>query len=307
MVRSSCTSGPPAYEGGGTMISAILSYEFLQNAFLSGLIIGVIAPLLGLFIVVRRLALIADALSHVALAGIAGSLYMSQQILFFSALNPVYLGIVSAVGGSLLIEKLRGAYRHYEELAIPVILSAGIGLGAIFISLSQGFASDLVGYLFGSVSAVSRQDLWIVIVIAIIVIAYIRFLYKELFILSFDPDYAKVSGVSSKYVQMVFMVITALVIGASMRIVGILLVSSLMTIPVAAAIQLAKSFKGALIYSIVFGEVAVIVGLVSAYHMDIAPGGTIVVTSIIILLLVLIWKKIQAGQNARAIKGQEIV
>ena len=111
------------------MISAILSYEFLQNAFLSGLIIGVIAPLLGLFIVVRRLALIADALSHVALAGIAGSLYMSQQILFFSALNPVYLGIVSAVGGSLLIEKLRGAYRHYEELAIPVILSAGIGLG----------------------------------------------------------------------------------------------------------------------------------------------------------------------------------
>ena len=137
----------------------ILSYEFLQNAFLSGLIIGVIAPLLGLFIVVRRLALIADALSHVALAGIAGSLYLSQQVLFFAALNPVYLGIASAVGGSLLIEKLRGAYRHYEELAIPVILSAGIGFGAIFISLSKGFGSDLIGYLFGSVSAVSRQDL----------------------------------------------------------------------------------------------------------------------------------------------------
>ena len=133
------------------------------------------------------------------------------------------------------------------------------------------------------------------------------FFIKNCFILSFDPDYAKVSGVNSKYIQMVFMVITALVIGASMRIVGILLVSSLMTIPVAAAIQLAKSFKGALIYSIVFGEVAVIVGLVSAYHLDIAPGGTIVVTSIIILLLVLAWKKIQAGQNARAVKGQEIV
>ena len=141
------------------MISALLSYEFLQNAFLSGLIIGVIAPLLGLFIVVRRLALIADALSHVALAGIAGSLYLSQQVLFFAALNPVYLGIGAAVGGSLLIEKLRGMYKHYEELAIPVILSAGIGFGAIFISLSKGFSSDLIGYLFGSVSAVSRQDL----------------------------------------------------------------------------------------------------------------------------------------------------
>lgn len=284
------------------MISAILSYEFLQNAFLSGLIIGVIAPLLGLFIVVRRLALIADALSHVALAGIAGSLYLSQQVLFFAALNPVYLGIASAVSGSLLIEKLRGAYRHYEELAIPVILSAGIGLGAIFISLSKGFGSDLIGYLFGSVSAVSRQDLVIVIIIAIIVIAYIRFLYKELFALSFDQDYAKVSGVNSRYIQMVFMIITALVIGASMRIVGILLVSSLMTIPVAAAMQLAKSFKVAMIYSIVFGEAAVIVGLVSAYYLDIAPGGTIVIMSIVILLLVLMWNKLRAGHNARVVK-----
>ena len=286
------------------MINDILSYEFLQNAFLSGLIIGVIAPLLGLFIVVRRLSLIADALSHVALAGIAGSLYLSQQVLFFAALNPVYLGIASAVGGSLLIEKLRGAYRHYEELAIPVILSAGIGLGAIFISLSKGFGSDLIGYLFGSVSAVSRQDLFIVIVIAIIVIAYIRFLYKELFALSFDAEYAKVSGINSRYIQMVFMIIVALVIGASMRIVGILLVSSLMTIPVAAAIQLAKSFKSAMIYSIVFGELAVIIGLVSAYYLDIAPGGTIVITSIVILLVVLAWKKIQGGRNARIVKGE---
>jgi len=288
------------------MINDILSYEFLQNAFLSGLIIGVIAPLLGLFIVVRRLSLIADALSHVALAGIAGSLYLSQQVLFFAALNPVYLGIASAVGGSLLIEKLRGAYRHYEELAIPVILSAGIGIGAIFISLSKGFGSDLIGYLFGSVSAVSRQDLIVVIVIAIIVITYIRFLYKELFALSFDGEYAKVSGINSRYIQMVFMIIVALVIGASMRIVGILLVSSLMTIPVAAAIQLAKSFKSAMIYSIIFGELAVIIGLVSAYYLDIAPGGTIVVTSIVILLVVLAWKKMQGGRNARSVKGELI-
>ncbi|MDS9471052.1 metal ABC transporter permease [Sporosarcina pasteurii] len=279
------------------MIDAIFSYEFLQNAFLSGIIIGLIAPLLGLFIVVRRLALIADALSHVALAGIAGSLFLSQQVLFFSALNPVYFGIGTAVGGSLLIEKLRGMYKHYEELAIPVILSAGIGLGAIFISLSKGFSADLIGYLFGSVSAVSRQDLLIVIVIAIIVIAFIYFLYKELFVLSFDAEYSKVSGINARYIQLFFMVITALVIGASMRIVGILLVSSLMTVPVAAAMQLAKSFKGAMIYSIVLGEMSVLIGLVSAFYLDIAPGGTIVVTSILLLLLVIGWKKIRGERN----------
>ncbi|WP_301107408.1 metal ABC transporter permease [Sporosarcina sp.] len=276
------------------MIEAIFTYEFLQNAVLSGLVIGLIAPMLGLFIVVRRMAMISDALSHVALAGIAGSLYLSQQVLFFAALNPVYLGMGAAVVGSLLIERLRRVYKSFEELAIPIILSAGIGFGAIFISLAKGFGTDLVGYLFGSVSAVSRQDLYIVLLIAVIVILFLYFLYKELFSLAFDPEYARVSGVNERIIQAAFMVITALVIGASMRIVGILLVSSLMTLPVAAAIQLAKSYKGALIYSIIFGEIAVIVGLISAYYLDIAPGGTIVVTSVIILLLVLFGKKVRS-------------
>ncbi|ARF15832.1 metal ABC transporter permease [Sporosarcina ureae] len=276
------------------MIEAIFTYEFLQNAVLSGLIIGLIAPMLGLFIVVRRMSMISDALSHVALAGIAGSLYLSQQVLFFAALNPVYLGMGAAVVGSLLIERLRRVYKSFEELAIPIILSAGIGFGAIFISLAKGFGTDLVGYLFGSVSAVSRQDLYIVILIAIIVIAFIYFLYKELFSLAFDPEYARVSGINERIIQAAFMIITALVIGASMRIVGILLVSSLMTLPVAAAIQVAKSYKGALVYSIIFGEIAVVIGLISAYYLDIAPGGTIVVTSVFILLLVLFGKKVRS-------------
>ncbi|PIC72097.1 metal ABC transporter permease [Sporosarcina sp. P18a] len=276
------------------MIEAIFTYEFLQNAILSGLIIGLIAPMLGLFIVVRRMSMISDALSHVALAGIAGSLYLSQQVLFFAALNPVYLGMGAAVVGSLLIERLRRVYKSFEELAIPIILSAGIGFGAIFISLAKGFGTDLVGYLFGSVSAVSRQDLYIVMLIAVMVIAFIYFLYKELFSLAFDPEYARVSGINERVIQAAFMIITALVIGASMRIVGILLVSSLMTLPVAAAIQVAKSYKGALVYSILFGEIAVVIGLISAYYLDIAPGGTIVVTSVFILLLVLFWKKVRS-------------
>ena len=141
------------------MIEALLLMNFYRMHFYLALLSVSLHRFLGLFIVVRRLAFIADALSHVALAGIAGSLYLSQQVLFFSALSPVYFGMGSAVAGSLLIEKLEGLYKHYEELAIPVILSAGIGVGAIFISLSKGFGSDLIGYLFGSVSAVSRQDL----------------------------------------------------------------------------------------------------------------------------------------------------
>ena len=274
------------------MIEALSNYEFLQNAFASGLIIGLIAPLLGVFIVVRRLSLIADALSHVTLAGIAGSLYLSQTVPLFAMLNPLYLGILSAVSGSVLIERLRRLYKHYEELAIPIIMSAGIGISAIFISLANGFSADLFGYLFGSVSAVSRQDLWIVVIIALIVILFLRFFYKELFVLSFDEEYARASGLPAKWIHILFMIVTALVIAASMRIVGILLVSSLMTLPVAASMRLAKGFKQAILLAVVFGETAVIIGLVTAFYLNIAPGGTIVVTSICILLIVLIGKKI---------------
>jgi len=274
------------------MISALLNYEFLQNAFASGIIIGFIAPLLGVFIIVRRLSLIADALSHVTLAGIAGSLFLSQTVPFFALLNPLYLGIVAAISGSVLIERLRRLYKHYEELAIPIIMSSGIGFSAIFISLANGFSTDLFGYLFGSVSAVSRQDLWIVLIIAIIVCVFLGFLYKELFVLSFDEEYAKASGIPAKWIHFIFMIVTALVIAASMRIVGILLVSSLMTLPVAASMRLAKGFKQAIILSILFGEAAVIIGLILSFYLNIAPGGTIVVTSIAILLIVLLAKKI---------------
>lgn len=274
------------------MIEAIFTYEFLQNAFGAGLIIGVIAPLLGVFIVVRRLSLIADALSHVTLAGIAGSLYLSQSATVFAALNPLFLGIAASVGGSVLIERLRNLYKHYEELAIPIILSAGIGFGAIFISLAQGFSNDLFGYLFGSVSAVSREDLLIVAGIAVIVLLFIRLFFKELFVLSFDDEYAKASGLPAKWIHFLFMIVTALVIAGSMRIVGILLVSSLMTIPVATAMRVSKSFKQTIFLSIFFGEVSVISGLFMAFYFNLAPGGTIVVTSILLLLMVIGYKKV---------------
>ena len=268
-----------------------ISLSVSSKCVYCGLNHWIIAPLLGVFIVVRRLSLIADALSHVTLAGIAGSLYLSQSIGMLALLNPLYLGIAASVTGSLFIERLRRVYKHYEELAIPIIMSAGLGFGAIFISLAEGFSSDLFSYLFGSVSAVSRQDLWIVLIIAIIVILFLSIFFKELFVLSFDEEYAKASGLPAKWIHVLFMIVTALVIAGSMRIVGILLVSSLMTLPVAAAMRISKSFKQAIFFSILFGELAVIIGLVSAFYLNLAPGGTIVVISIIILLLTILSKK----------------
>ncbi|HEY9577839.1 MAG TPA: metal ABC transporter permease, partial [Pseudobacillus sp.] len=194
------------------------------------------------------------------------------------------------------IERLRTVYKHYQELAIPIILSGGIGIGVIFISLADGFNTDLFSYLFGSVSAVSREDLWLICIVSVIVIATVYLLYKELFLLSFDEEHAKASGIPAKSIHFIFIILVALVIAASMRIVGVLLVSALMTLPVAASIRMAKGFKQTIAYSVLFGEVAVITGLISAFYLDLAPGGTIVVASILILLLVIGAKKfIKAG------------
>ncbi|MFJ8256065.1 metal ABC transporter permease [Peribacillus asahii] len=275
------------------MISGLLQYEFLQNAFITGIIIGVLAPLLGVFIVVRRMSMIADALSHVALAGIAFSLLLQKNFVSLAGLNPLYMGMAFSVGGSLFIEKLRTIYKHYQELAIPIILSGGIGLSVIFISIADGFNADLYSYLFGSVSAVSRSDLYVIIGVGIAVIVTLILLFKELFLLSFDEEHAKASGIPSKVIHFIFIVLVALVIAASMRVVGILLVSSLMTLPVAASLRFAQGFKQMIGYSVVFGEISVIGGLFLSYELDLAPGGTIVMLAVLILVLAIIidkWK-----------------
>ena len=208
-------------------------------------------------------------------------------------LNPLYMGMAFSIVGSLLIEKLRTVYKHYQELAIPIIMSGGLGLSVIFISLADGFNTDLFSYLFGSVSAVSRADLWTIIAVAVVVVTVVIFLYKELFLISFDEDHAKASGIPTKWIHFVFIILVAMVIAASMRIVGVLLVSSLMTLPVAASMRLANGFKQMIVYSVLFGEISVFGGLISAYYLDLAPGGTIVMIAILILLMAIGYKKVK--------------
>ncbi|WP_100406785.1 metal ABC transporter permease [Bacillus solitudinis] len=285
------------------MLDAFFHYEFLQNALFTGMMIGLLAPMLGVFLVVRRMSLIADALSHITLAGIAASLLLSKQVAFLQGLNPLYLGIIFSVSGSLFIEKLRAVYKHYKEIAIPIILSAGIGLGVVFISLADGFNTDLFNYLFGSVIAVSRSDLWTILIITVLVLTVLMLFYKELFFLSFDEEQAVVSGINRRLIHFVFIVMVALVIAASMRIVGILLVSSLMTLPVAAAMRLSRGFKQMFIYSIIFGELSVIGGLIAAYHLDLAPGGTIVILAVLFLLGAIYYGKLRRYFNTRTLRS----
>ncbi|SHH33602.1 metal ABC transporter permease [Virgibacillus chiguensis] len=271
------------------MLADFLEYDFLRNTLFTGIIIGLIAPLLGTFIVVRRLSLLADALSHVTLAGIAFGLLLEKN--FALMISPLYTGIAFSVFGSILIEKLRGVYKAFQELAIPIILSGGVGLSVIFISIADGFNTDLFSYLFGSVSAVSKSDFYSIAGIAGFIIIIIVLFFKELFTLSFDEEHATISGLHTKAIHLLFIVLTALVIAISMRIVGVLLVSALMTLPVAASMRFAKGFKQMVYLSIVFGEIAVIIGLITGYYLSFPPGGTIVLVSISLLILSIIISK----------------
>ncbi|QDP41019.1 metal ABC transporter permease [Radiobacillus deserti] len=280
------------------MIEHFLEYDFLRHTFYTGLLIGLIAPLLGAFVVVRRLSLIADALSHVTLAGIAFGLLLEKK-LATPLITPFYSGMGFSVLASLFIEQLRRVYKAYQELAIPIILSGGVGLSVIFISLANGFNTDLFNFLFGSVAAVSQRDLWSIVGITIIVLVVISLFYKELFLLSFDEEHAVVSGIHAKRIHFLFIVLTALVIAASIRIVGVLLVSALMTLPVAASIRIAKGFKQTITFSVLFGELSVIIGLIVGYYFEIPPGGTIVITSIIILLCTSLLRKLLSYRHHR--------
>ncbi|UXS66847.1 metal ABC transporter permease [Staphylococcus chromogenes] len=281
------------------MIDAILNFDFIRYSFISGLLIGLIAPLIGTFIVVRRLSLIADALSHVTLSGISFGMFMVSASSAFAFVNPIWTGILFAIVGALLIEKLRTSYSNYQEIAIPILMSSGIGLSAIFISLADGFNQELVGLLFGSISAVSFSDLLTITIISILVLAFIVLFYKELFILSFDAEYSKVIGIP-KWISFLFIIIVALVISASMRVIGVLLVSALITLPVAIAMRWSKGFKQFIIMSIIIGEFSVIAGLITAFYLDISPGGVIVVILILLLGLTFLLQKVTKGAVKRS-------
>lgn len=285
------------------MIDALLNFDFVRYSLISGLLIGFVAPLIGAFIVVRRLSLIADALSHVTLGGISFGMFLITVVPAVAFINPMWFGILYAVVGALLIEKLRTSYSNYQEIAIPIIMSAGIALSAIFISLADGFNQEIIGLLFGSISAVTLSDTITILIITLIVVIFILSLYKELFLLSFDEEYSAVIGIP-KWIQFLFIVIVAMVISASMRVVGILLVSALITLPVAISLRLTKAFKQLILLSIVIGEIAVIAGLVLAFYLNLSPGGVIVVLLVLGLALVMLIQKVRS-HSVKGVKTHE--
>lgn len=261
----------------------IIQSDFFQRALLGGILIGLTAPLIGIFLVLRRLSMIGDTLSHVTIAGVA--------LGFLIEVYPLAAGLVFAVVASFAIEKLRKAYKSYAELSIAIIMSGGIALASLFFTLGMGYNTDVMSYLFGSIYTLDTMDLFMVGGVTLIVVVTVGLFFKEFFLLSFEEDAASVSGLPVKLMNMLITILTALVVSTAIKIVGALLVSALLTIPVAISLLIARSFRSSIILSVIISEIAVIAGLVLAGVFNLAPGATIVLLLIALLAFTLVGKK----------------
>ena len=261
----------------------ILQYGFMQRAFLVGLLLAVITPCIGITIVLKRMSMIGDALSHSSLAGVA--------LGFLLGINPVLGAVAVCIAAALGIEAIRKKIPRYSEMAIAIIMSAGIGLAGVL----SGFVEDganFNSFLFGSIVSISKEETVAVCVISAAVLSVLLFFSKELFYIGFDENAARISGVPVKQVNFIFTILTALTVSVASRTVGTLIVSSMLVVPVACGMQMAKSYRKTLICAIIVAVLTTIAGLFLSYYVGVKPGGTIVLLEVVWFLVVVIVKRI---------------
>lgn len=256
----------------------------MQRALISGIAVAVTCSVVGLFLVLRRQSLFGDALSHVAFGGIALGL--------FANLYPLWTALVVSVMASLGITKLRQSTKIPPDAAVAIMLSSGLAVGIILIGLSGGFSLDLESFLFGSILLISSQDQLMILSLSAVILVIIFKLYKKLMYIAFDEDQARVSGIDVTKLSYLFIVLASLAVIVSVRLVGVLLISSLIVIPNISAMMFGKGFKKTTFIAISIAVASVISGIVFSFIFNLAPGGTIVISSIAILLGILCTKPI---------------
>lgn len=269
----------------------IFQYEFMQRAFIVGLLLAVIIPCIGVVVVHKRLSMMGDALAHTSLAGVAAGLIMG--------INPVLGAVIACVVASLGIEFIRKRLPRYSEMSIAIVLSAGVGLAGVLSSYVSGTA-NFNSFLFGSIVAISDFEVSMVVVTSIAVLLVFFMLYKELFLVTFDERIARLAGVPIGLVNFVFTILTAVTVSIAARTVGALIVSSVMVVPVACAMQLAKSYKQIVLWAMGFAVSFMMSGLFLSYYARLKPGATIVLIGVAVLLLLLVGKSLTARMRKRS-------
>lgn len=256
-------------------------YGFMQRALVAGIMIAIICSAIGTFIVLKRLSMIGDGLAHIALGGVALGLFLNV----YPVISALIFSVLSAVG----INGLKRA-KIYGDVAIAIFFSAGLAVAVVLLSLAKGFNVDLFSYLFGSILTVNETDLEVMLGLSIFILGAVIIFYKELVYITFDETSAKASGIPAEKLNTLLVVLTAITVVVSLKIVGILLVSSLLVVPVAASLQISRNFRETILSSMIFAILSVVAGLIISFYFNLAAGGAIVLTSVIIFLIVMIYK-----------------
>ena len=262
-------------------IAGLLGDPLMRRALLVALLVGLVAPVIGTYLVQRRLSLLGDGIGHAALTGVAlGWLVGNLVGLAPNDVLAVPGAVLTAVAGAVAIEMVRAHGRTSGDVALAMLFYGGIAGGVLIMSLAGGTNANLVGYLFGSISTVSTQDVVLTIALSVLVLAVGVGLRAALFAVCHDEEFARAAGLPVRVLNVTIAVVAALTVTVAMRVVGVLLVSALMIVPVAVAQLVTSSFRRTMATAMAIGVVVCIAGLSITYWHDASPGATIVVLAI---------------------------
>lgn len=264
----------------------MFNYIFMQNAIFVSIFISVLCPCIGIFLVLRRYSMIGDTLSHASLAGVTMGLMVNQ--------SPILGAFVFTSICGALIEFLRNYFKKYTDLILTIVLSLSVGTAITIIS-SGRLHVNADSFMFGSILTVTRMDMIMVLILSAVSVLTLILLYHQMVYIAYDEEAAKVAGVKVKLINYVFSILVASAIAVSIRIVGVLVLSSMIALPVATALQFGKGFKLTLIFSIAFSVIDIMLGLFVSYYLNVAPGGFTALISVAVLVLVLIIKRVQSS------------
>ena len=274
------------------MVIEVLAHGFMQKALIAGTAVAVVCSFMGIFLVLRRYALFGDGMAHVAFGGISIGLVLG--------VFPLWTAFAASILGGLGLQKLRNSTKISGDAAVAVVLVTGLAVGVLLVSASGGFSVDLFSFLFGSILLIGTEDVMLIVAISAGIVGTLLALHRQFLHLTFNEEQARVAGLNVTLLNYAFVVLAAVTVVTSMRLVGILLISALIVIPNISAIMLGKGFKKTVGISILFSVLSVVAGILLSYYFDLAPSGTIVLVAVAILLAVLAAKSAGLVHGRRA-------
>jgi zinc transport system permease protein len=267
-------------KNGRNIMTEMLSYDFMQRAFLAGMIIAVLASVSGTFVVLRRYSMISETLAHSALVGVAVGLV--------AGFSPLWMAVLFAIISAWLIEYLRSEFALYSDSVLAILLSGSLAIAVIIVSLGGAFNNSLFSYLFGSILSVSSEDVATIAVFGTLSLGALLLFSKELYFIAYDEEVAKTSGVKVKFLNFLLVSVVAIIIALSIRVVGSLLIGALMVIPTISALQFKVGFSKTVLISIFIALVSVASGMTLSFYFSLPSGATIVLCVLVIFIISLI-------------------